>query len=116
MGFTVTPGDGSATVSLELSDQHMNPNGVAHGSVAFAMMDTAMGGAVMSVLDEGKACATIEMQTRFHKGVSTGKLIAEATVLTAGRRIVHLQARVTDADDRLIASATSSFAVIELHT
>ncbi len=116
MGFSVTPGDGNATAVLELDERHMNPNGVPHGSVTFAMMDTAMGAAVMSVLGEGKMCATIEMQTRFHKGVSEGTLTAEATVLTAGRRIIHLQARVTDDDDRLIASATSSFAVIELPT
>lgn len=113
LGFEVHPGDGAATATLELGEQHMNPNGVAHGSVTFAMMDTAMGAAVMSVLDEAHLCATIEMQTRFHKGVSAGPLTATASVLTKGRRIIHLQAQVTDGAERLIASATASFAVIQ---
>lgn len=90
----------------------MNPNDIAHGAVTFTMMDTAMGAAVMSVLDEGSLCATIEIQTRFHRAATTGSLRAEATVLHAGRRIVHLEAKTFDSSDRLIASATGSFAVL----
>ena len=40
LGFTVHDGDAVGTVSLLLDERHMNPNGVAHGSVAFALMDT----------------------------------------------------------------------------
>ncbi|WP_170110871.1 PaaI family thioesterase [Antricoccus suffuscus] len=110
--FTIERGESSATASLELSERHMNPNAVAHGSVAFALMDTAMGAAAMAVVPDGSICTTIEIQTRFHRAAQSGSLTAEATILTAGRRIVHLQARTVDSDDRLVASATGSFAVI----
>ncbi len=113
LGFEIERGEGSATATLDLGDRHMNPNGVSHGAVPFTLMDTAMGAAVMSVLDDGQFCATIEMHTRFLRGVSSGTLTATATVLNAGRRIVHLEARTVDDRDRLVASATSSFAVIE---
>lgn len=113
LGFTIERGDGVATARLELDERHLNPNDVAHGAVAFALMDTAMGAAVMSVLDEGARCATIEIHTRFHRGVSTGALSAEAKVMTAGRRVVHLEARTVDDDGRLVASATGSFAVVQ---
>lgn len=112
LGFTIAGADGSATATVQLSDEHMNPNAVAHGAVAFTMMDTAMGSAVMSVLDEGLLCATIEIQTRFHRAAMSGSLRSEATVLQAGRRIIHLEAKTFDGDDRLIASATGSFAVL----
>lgn len=112
LGFTIRRGEGSGTVGLELDKRHLNPNGVAHGSVAFALMDTAMGAAVMSVIPNGSNCATIEIQIRFHRPVRAGALTAEATVLTAGHRVVHLQARTVDSDGRLVASATGSFAVI----
>ncbi len=115
LGFEIEPGDGRATATLDLDDKHHNPNGVTHGAVPFAMMDTAMGAAVMSVLGEGKICATIEMHTRFHRGAQSGRLIATAEVMHAGRRIVHLEGRTVDADGRLIASATSSYAVIDLN-
>jgi acyl-CoA thioesterase len=116
LGFTIERGSGEATASLELGERHMNPNGVAHGAVAFALMDTAMGAAVVSVLDDDKMCATIEIHTRFHRGASAGTLTAEATVLTAGRRVVHLQARTLDDAGKLVASATGSFAVIDRPT
>lgn len=112
LGFTIRRGAGTASASLELDERHLNPNGVAHGSVAFALMDTAMGAAVMSVVDDGCLCATIEIQTRFHRAASSGALTSTATVMTAGRRIVHLDARTIDSDGRLVASATGSFAVI----
>ncbi len=113
LGFTIKRGDASATATVELDDRDMNPNDVAHGAVAFALMDTAMGAAVMTVIDDGNACATIEIHTRFHRGASSGTLTAQATVMSAGRRIVHLEARTLDSNDRLVASATGSFAVIQ---
>jgi acyl-CoA thioesterase len=113
LGFTIERGEASATATLELGDRHMNPNGVAHGAVAFTLMDTAMGAAVMTVVEDGQKCATIEMHTRFHRSSSDGFLTAEASVISAGRRIVHLGARTLDASGRLVASATASFAVIQ---
>lgn len=113
LGLVIERGEHRACVSVELGDQHMNPNDVAHGAVPFALMDTAMGAAVMSAVDEGQACATIEMHTRFHRPAQTGRLTAEATIVTAGRRVIHLEARTTDDEGRLVASATGSFAVID---
>lgn len=113
LGFTMSKGDGSATASLDLDAHHRNPNGVAHGAVPFTLMDTAMGAATMSVVREGCFCATIEMHTRFIAAATVGTLTAQATVVSAGKRIVHLEAKTTDATGKLIATATASFAVIE---
>lgn len=113
VGFVVEEGDHTTVVSIDLEDKHLNPNGVAHGGVAYAMMDTAMGRATMQVLPEGKICATIEMQVRYLRGVSGGRLESSASVLKPGRSIVHLEARTVDSDGRLIATATSSYAVLD---
>lgn len=113
LGFSIENHDGGAVASLELDERHMNPNAVAHGAVAFTLMDTAMGGAVMSVIPEGSFCATIEFHTRFHRGATDGTLRAEATVITAGRKVVHLRAETVDGEGRLVASATASFAVVQ---
>lgn len=112
LGFTIERGEGLASTRLEVAPEHFNPNGVVHGAVLFAMMDTAMGAAVMSVIEDGQHCATIEIHTRYHRPVSSGSLRGEAVVMTAGKRIVHLEARTRDDDDRIVASATGSFAVI----
>lgn len=112
LGFTIERGDGRASDRLDLDARHLNPNAVAHGAVAFTMMDTAMGAAAMSVLDEGDVCTTIEIHTRFHRAARAGSIVAEARVVTLGRRVVHLEASTLDDDGRLVASATGSFAVI----
>jgi acyl-CoA thioesterase len=113
LGFALENRDGHSIAVLEISDVHLNPNGVVHGAVPFTMMDTAMGGAVMNTIDDGRRCATIEMQTRYHRPVAAGTLTATAEVITAGRRVVHLRAETRDSDDRLVASATASFAIFE---
>jgi acyl-coenzyme A thioesterase PaaI-like protein len=61
---------------------------------------------------EGGICATVEMHTRFHAGAVSGDLLTEAVVLTAGNRIVHVEAKTFGDEGRLVASSTASFAVI----
>ena len=79
----------------------------------FTLVDTAMGRATISVLDEGSYCASIEVSVRFLRAVPEGRMTARVTVLQAGRRVVQLVGRVTvDGDDRPIASASGSFAVL----
>ena len=104
------PGHGRARI--EVGPGHLNPNGVVHGAVLFAMVDTAMGKATMSGLGEGLFCASVEVSLRFIRAASTGILVADATVVRRGRSLAHLEARVLDGDDRLIATATATFAVL----
>jgi len=115
LDFTIDDGiDGEAVAALDVSDRHLNPNGVVHGGVVFTLVDTAMGRATMSVLDEGRICASIEVAVRYLRPITGGRLVATASVLRAGRRIVHLEGRVTvDGDDRPVAVVQASFAVLE---
>lgn len=112
--MTVTePGNGYSTAHLEAGAVHHNPHGFVHGATVFAMVDTSMGAAATSILSENQRCSTIELQIRFLRPVVEGALRAETNVVKPGRRIIHLESRVTDAADRLIATATASFAVID---
>ncbi len=105
------PGVGIATVGIGAA--HLNPNGVVHGAVLFALVDTAMGKSTMSVIDEpGRYCASIEVSLRFIRPAVAGALTATATVVKRGRNVVHLDARVVDGDDRLIATAAGTFAIL----
>ncbi|RUA26730.1 MAG: PaaI family thioesterase [Actinobacteria bacterium] len=104
---------GEAEASIEVGERHLNSNGVVHVGVVFTLVDTAMGRATLSVLDEGSYCASIEVSVRFLRAVSEGRMTARVTVLQAGRRVLQLEGRVTvDGDDRPIASASGSFAVL----
>jgi uncharacterized protein (TIGR00369 family) len=51
---------------------------------------------------------TIEMQMRFFRPL-TSDATCTGRVVRAGRRIVHLESRMTDADGRLTALGTGSW-------
>ena len=90
--------------------RHFNPNGVAHGGVAYSLADTTMGGALMSVLASGLVCATLEIKFNYHVGVSEGLLTCDAIVLHQGKRIANIDARLFQ-HDRLVGSANGNFAI-----
>lgn len=113
MGMTVEKtGDGTARAEVVVDDRHLNPNGVAHGSVVFTLADTSMGAATMSILDDGLFCSTIEIQVRYLRAAGPGRLVVETTVVKPGKRIVHLESRAIDEQGRLVATATGSYAVL----
>jgi acyl-CoA thioesterase len=112
LGLQTAEEPGRASASLVLGPEHLNPNGTVHGAVLFAMVDTAMGAATMSVLPEGQFCASVDVQLRFVRPASAGELRAEVEVLKKGRTVVHLDGRVHDADQRLVATASGTFTII----
>ena len=115
LDFDIRDGpDGAVVAFLEVDDRHLNPNGIVHGGVVFSLADTAMGRATMAVLSEGQICASIEVSVRYLRPIPGGRLVATASVLRAGRRIVHLECSITvDGDDRPAAVLQGSFAVLE---
>ncbi|BBB12141.1 PaaI family thioesterase [Sphingopyxis sp. FD7] len=107
----VARGGGCCTMAIDIErERHFNPQGVAHGGVAYSLADTAMGGALFSTLDEGLWCATLEIKFNYHVGVREGRLICEASVLHKGKRVANIDARLFQ-HDRLVASANGNFAI-----
>lgn len=102
------------TAHLVIGPEHLNPNEVAHGAVLFALVDTAMGKATMNAIEPGRFCASIEVSLRFIRPASAGDLTTRATVVKRGNSVVHLEARVIGDADRLVATATGTFAIIDL--
>ena len=91
--------------SLVPSEFHLNPFGLVHGGVLAALIDTAMGCAVHSLLHVGAGYITSELNVRYLRpvGVATGALLCTGEVLKAGRRSMVVQARVTDDAGREVA-------------
>jgi acyl-CoA thioesterase len=112
LGMSMGDSSDGAVARIDIDERHLNPNGVAHGAVLFAMVDTAMGKATMEVVDEGCYCASIEVQLRFLRPGGVGVHEAVATVVKPGRTVVHLEAKLTGPDGRMVATATGTFAVI----
>lgn len=105
-------------VSVELTPQefHYNPLGTVHGGVLSTLLDTAAGCAVHTTLPAGVGYTSLDLNVKFLRPVTvdSGTLRCEGTVLQRGRRTALAEARITDADARLIAHATSTCLILPL--
>lgn len=107
----VERGGGRCKMAIAIeAERHFNPQGVAHGGVAYSLADTAMGGALTSLLDDSQWCATLEIKFNYHVGVREGLLTCEAQVIHRGKRIANIDARLFQ-DGRLVSSANGNFAI-----
>lgn len=107
----VARGDGRCTMAIDINArQHFNPQGAAHGGVPYSLADTAMGGALTSLLPEDQWCATLEIKFNYHVRVAEGRLTCEAVVLHRGKRVANIDARLHQ-DGRLVGSANGNFAI-----
>ncbi len=98
---------GRVTFRLDLGEWHLNPFGIVHGGVLAALMDTAMGCAVHSLLPPAVGYVTGELNVRFLRPalLTGGPLACTGEVVHQGKSTMVASARVTDADDRVIAIA-----------
>lgn len=113
LGITVSaarPGFATARATVD-SKRHFNPNGVAHGGVAYALADTAMGAALMSSLGPEQFCATIEVKISYFAPVQAGELVCEAEVINRGKRVANVDARLY-LGDALVGHANGNFAIL----
>jgi len=114
IGLTVEQqGDGKSTLLLPVDGRYLNPHGVVHGAVIYAMADTGMGAALYSVLDAGYACATIDISISYFRPVVDGQLLCQTVLENKGRTVAHLTARITQ-NDKLVAQASGNFAIISV--
>jgi uncharacterized protein (TIGR00369 family) len=101
--------------SLEPAEWMYNPIGSVHGGVAATILDSCMGCAIHSLLPAGVCYTTSDLQIRYSRGmtVQTGRVLAEGTVVHAGRRLATAEGRLTvAATGKLIAHATIGCVVL----
>ncbi|HEV8585734.1 MAG TPA: PaaI family thioesterase [Methylomirabilota bacterium] len=109
IGFDLTAVEpGRAVIELEAGERHANPMGTLHGGVLADIADASMGMAYASQLGDGETFTTLELKINFLKPVWTGKLRAEGRVVSGGRTVGLVECHVRDAEDRLVAHATST--------
>ena len=111
LGFDLVElGEGRASVELDPAERHYNPLGTVHGGIAATLLDSAMGCAVHTTLDEGEAYTTLELKVNYVRAITeaTGRVVATGSVIHRGGRVATAEARLTDAGGRLLAHGTST--------
>lgn len=92
-----------------------NPIGIVHGGYAATLLDSACGCAVHASLSAIQSYSTLELKVSYHKAITRDSGIVRATgaLVSLGRRVAFSEAKLTDANGKLLASATSTLLVFD---
>jgi uncharacterized protein (TIGR00369 family) len=111
MGYElVEAAEGRAVFTVTPAEFHYNPAGHVHGGFAATLLDSAMGCAVYTTVDEGSTYTTVELKVNYLRPitVATGLVTAVGTLLHRGRRTAMAEGRLEDASGKLLAHATTT--------
>jgi uncharacterized protein (TIGR00369 family) len=106
---------GRAEFTFQPQEFHFNPLGSVHGGVITAVLDSAMGCTLHSVLPLGTGYTTIDIKVNFLKSVNikTGLMRATGAIINQGNRTALLEARLIDENGKLYAFATSTCMILK---
>jgi uncharacterized protein (TIGR00369 family) len=111
LDFDITEvGEGTATFVGEPSELHCNPMGTIHGGYASTLLDSALGSAVMSLLDDNTAYATSQLSIHLTRPITvkTGPVTVIARVVHAGKRVATAEGTLRDAGGNILAHGTAT--------
>lgn len=111
LGFqTRSPEPGRTTVELQLQPHHLNIAGAVHGGLFMALLDSLMGHAAFTCLDDpATPIATSSMTTHFLEAMSEGRLSGSGRVVAERGSYLLAEAELRDDGGRLIATAEAIF-------
>lgn len=112
VGFRVT-GWGEDRARVELADLAAveNRHGIPHGGALAALLDTAMGyaGSYTGAAGDKRLAMTLSMTVNYLGVARGGALIAEGRRTGGGRSTFFAEARLSDGQGTLLATATGVF-------
>jgi acyl-coenzyme A thioesterase 13 len=109
LGFTLDSIEkGKAVISLDVKAEMTNPYHNIHGGMMALVMDEVIGWSVIS-LDSDNFYTSLNLNVDFLYAIKKGdRLKAIAEVVRAGKKIVHVECRVYDMQERLLGKSTSN--------
>ena len=103
---------GRVVCRIETRPEHQNIQGVVHGSIPFAVLDTAMGHALDAMLEPHEFCSTTQFSLQFQRAVRPDETLRATGIVTRkGRRIAYLEGTCVNADDEVVAKAQGTWYV-----
>ena len=115
LGFRLAEAErGRVVFECAPAEFHYNPIGIVHAGLAMTLMDSAMGCAFVTSLDEPAGWTTLEFKSNFTRAltVETGVVRCTGTIVHPGRTVTTTEARIEDAAGKLYAHGTSTILVL----
>ena len=99
---------GATVIEWDAPDEYAFPadsGSIIHGGLVATLLDTAMGGACYSLLEEGETFLTANLYVEFLRPTRPGTMRAEGRVVQRTKRMVFCTADLRDAEGEHLASA-----------
>src|SRR4249919_1193229 len=105
---------GRIVMELEPHESLENTIGLLHGATAAALLDTAMGCAVTTMLPAGQGAVTLDLKLTYLRPLSvrSGTIAAEGKLIKLGRQTSYAEGFVRDGTGHLAVHATATFSMI----
>lgn len=117
LGWTFEDADveeGTIAVSFTAKDDFTNPAGDVQGGILAAMLDDALGPAVVVKSGGTLYAPTIQLDIQFLRPVKPGPVRVEARCVQLGRTIAFMEGRLYAGDGTLSATATATARVTSM--
>jgi uncharacterized protein (TIGR00369 family) len=105
---------GRIGMELDPDESLENTIGLLHGATAAALLDTAMGCAISTMLPAGQTSVTLDLKLTYLRPLSvrSGTIQAEGKVIKLGRQNSYTEGFVRDGAGNLAVHSTATFAMI----
>jgi acyl-CoA thioesterase len=100
---------GTASLHLEVRNELRQNQGVVHGGAVASLIDTASAFAVVTQLEPDERVTTTDLTIHYLRPVTSGRLTATARTVRAGRRLFVLSVEVIDDQQKLVATAVTTY-------
>ncbi len=102
-------GAGTATLLLPVRDELKRNDGIIHGGAIASVIDSAFAFAIIPLLAENERTVTVDLTIHYLRPLSGGVAKAVAHVIRAGRRVITVSAELFDENEKLTATALSTY-------
>ena len=103
---------GTIVVRYEAKPEFTNPLGNVQGGLIAAMLDDAMGPALVATLPPGQFAPTLEMKISYLAPAKVGPLWAHGRVVKRGRSNAFVEGDLVDESGKLLARASATVLII----
>ena len=93
-------------MSVELTENSVNPNGIAHGGLLFGLADTTMG---LLARTTGRNIVTINAQIDYLKPGKGSQITCIAEPLKVGKTTAVYRANIYNEEKTLVSTVTGTF-------
>jgi uncharacterized protein (TIGR00369 family) len=102
-------GPGTATLLLPVREELTRNDGIIHGGAVASVIDSAFAFAIIPLLAENERTVTVDLTIHYLRPLSGGTSRTDARVVRAGRRVITVSAELFDENEKLAATALSTY-------